>query len=825
MLVGRNCTARLLFCGSLGLAFGCADGNAHQSNGDATGEPGAAAGAATTSAGGNSAGMAAAASSGGYGMVAGAPAGAPSGTGAVAAGSGGASAAGTSGTGASAAGASTAGASAAGASAAGASAAGAPALDSRAAFDAAIAALQGLDATTLGQRYPTTFQAAPTYDLSTVAGFDTLQASSLALITQEQQALAQQGFVISAAHPFPTFAYGYSTIYTEDLPVYISADSILEGVHRSYDRLLEISEQLQLASELTALLDGMRSELASGVGTELGSDVRADVDTYLAVAASLLEGSELAPVAGGSATDIDNFYGLATAATGVTDVNLFGEVRTNEDFSEFTPRGHYTDSDALKQYFRAMMWLGRIDFRLLETQSDGSQRFQRRQLDDMLLLHALVTSDLEPHFDNVDQVIRVFVGEPDYMQLSQVGSLLTDVNATTLADTTNVPDQTFAQAIIAGGYGVQRIASHIMVDGLASTGTLPPTLSFALLGQRYVIDSNVFSNLVYDRVGGGKIERMMPNPLDVAFSVLQNNQAATLLTPELTEYPYAPDLAAMRLLADAHPPEFWQGSLYNLWLGALRTLSPNAIASSTGTNPLPATFQSEPWGRRLLSTELASWAELRHDTILYAKQSYSSGGMCEFPDGYVDPYPDFYSKLVDYATLGKATIGALPDNGFLATEVASYFDNLSSVATMLHDMAELELTGTPFTQDMLDFLNDAVSILNSCGSLSIGAGWYKKLFLTPTDGATADPTIADVHTEPTDAAGNPVGNVLHVGTGQPRLMVVVVDTCSGPHVYAGLASSYYEVTTTNFQRLDDPTWTGMVPTEPDVPWMTDLVAP
>jgi hypothetical protein len=27
-----------------------------------------------------------------------------------------------------------------------------------------------------------------------------------------------------------------------------------------------------------------------------------------------------------------------------------------------------------------------------------------------------------------------------------------------------------------------------------------------------------------------------------------------------------------------------------------------------------------------------------------------------------------------------------------------------------------------------------------------------------------DPTIADVHTQPTDAAGNPVGHVLHVGT-------------------------------------------------------------
>jgi hypothetical protein len=718
-----------------------------------------------------------------------------------------------------------AGAPTAGSGAAG--AAGAPPLDSRAAFDGAIAALAGLDATSITERYPTAFQAAPTYDPSAIVGLDTLQASSLALSSAEQQALTQKGFVISDAHDFPTFAYGYSTIYMEDLPVYISADSILEGVHRSYDKMLELSEQTKLESELTLLLDGMRANLAGGAGAELGAAAQADVDTFLAVAASLLEGSTLAPVAGGSAADIQNFVGLATAATGTADVNLFGELRTNEDFSEFKPRGHYTDSADLGRYFQALIWLGRIDLRLLETQPDGSRVFQRRQLDAMLLMNALATSDLRAHFDSVDTTIRLFVGEPDYMQLPEVGSLLSDVGATTLADAAMVSDETFEKAIIEGGYGVQRIASHIMVDGIASTGTLPPTLSFALLGQRYVIDSNVFSNLVYDRVGAGKIARMMPNPLDVAFTVFENNQAATLLAPDLTAYPYAPDLAAMRLLVEQHPPDFWQGSLYNLWLGALRELGPGAIASSSGTAGLPATFKSEQWGRRLLSTELASWAELRHDTIAYSKQSYSGASFCQFPDGYVDPYPDFYQKLIDFAVLGKPAILPLFDGGntYIANEVSTFFDGLTEVATRLHDMAQYELAGTPFTQDMLDFLNDAVFVSNGCGDPNLTAGWYKNLFLVPGDGAVFDPTIADVHTEPTDAAGNPVGNVLHVGTGNVRLMVVVADTCSGAHLYTGLASSYFEHTTANFERLDDPAWATMVKSgsETDVPWMADLV--
>jgi hypothetical protein len=41
-----------------------------------------------------------------------------------------------------------------------------------------------------------------------------------------------------------------------------------------------------------------------------------------------------------------------------------------------------------------------------------------------------------------------------------------------------------------------------------------------------------------------------------------------------------------------------------------------------------------------------------------------------------------------------------------------------------------------------------------------------------------------VHTQPADEAGNPVGKVLHVGTGYPRYMVATIDTCNGPRAYA-----------------------------------------
>jgi hypothetical protein len=693
----------------------------------------------------------------------------------------------------------------------------------RSTLDEELSALAGLDGAGLRERFPTSFEPAPTYEPSAIAGLSTIQASSLALTPAELQALSQKGFVVSGGRTFPTFAYGYSTIYLEDLPVYISADSILTSVHASYDRVLEELEVTSLMGELSALLSGMRSRLKSGVGAELGDAVRADADVFLAVAAGLLDGSSLEPVAGGSSQAIDDLVARATEANGIATVTLFGVAREDEDFSQFMPRGHYTDSEALGRYFRAMMWLGRIDFRLFETQEDGTQLFRRRQLEGMLLMNELIDSELREHFERIDRAVRVFVGEPDYMELSEVAPLLADVGISSLADVAGVSDQAFAQAIFDGGYGLQRISSHIMINGLDEPGTLPLSLSFALLGQRYVIDSHVFSNVVYDRAGKGTIARVMPNPLDVGFAALGNDQAAELLAPELQAHPYAPDLAAMRVLVDRHPPEFWSENLYNLWLGALRELSPARIAASADASALPPTFRSEAWGRRLLVTGLASWAELRHDTLLYAKQSYTGGFSCEFPDGYVDPYPEFYQKLVDYAARGKETVVAVAAGTSVAARAESYFDNLAMVAGRLRDMAAHQRTGAAYTQEMLDFLNDAVVVDPGCGDPFFESGWYHQLFYEPHDGVVWSPTIADVHTQPTDEAGNFVGRVLHVGTGDARYMVVVADTCSGPRAYAGLASSYHERITENFERLDDPTWETTVRAEPDVPWAAGLV--
>jgi hypothetical protein len=417
------------------------------------------------------------------------------------------------------------------------------------------------------------------------------------------------------------------------------------------------------------------------------------------------------------------------------------------------------------------------------------------------------------------------VGESDYMVVTEVDALIKDLGDVAAAQTAS--DDAVVSAIGRGGYGEQQIASHLMVND-GTVKSLPLNRSFALFGQRYVVDSHVFSEAVYDRIR----DRLMPNPLDAAFAALGNNQAL-LLDSDVDKYKELPGaLSRMRVLVDSHDDAFWSANFYNLWLTAIRALSPAGDLSDPRAAGKPELTGTEAWGRRILNTQLGSWAELRHDTLLYAKQSYTGIPGCDFPDAYVEPYPEVFAAVRKYAEQGnRITALATRADADFGASVASYFDKLRIAAAHLEAMARAEQTGMPFAADDLAFINDAVRIEKKnavCTTIDVPDGWYADLFFSRDDSIVFDPTIADVHTQPADEVGNPVGRVLHVATGYPRMMVVTVDTCMGPRAYAGVVFAYHELTTNNFERLTDEQWSTRVSSKalpPEVPWLSPLLAP
>ncbi len=540
--------------------------------------------------------------------------------------------------------------------------------------------------------------------------------------------------------------------------------------------------------------------------------MRADVDLYLTVARRLLGDTAAAPVAGASAAEITMLVNLAMQAGGLQTVGLFGGSR-DVDFSQFKPRGHYAGDSRLEPYFRAMIWLGRTDLRFLQYDTFAAPgtppRFFRRQFLAGLLLAQLTDASAGlASWQQMDDILRAFVGESDNMTVADFPKLRTVAGAATPAALAALPDGAIAQALLDGGFGIQRIASQILYVPPGGAGA-PLDRVFLFFGQRFIIDSQVFSDVVFDRVRG-EPKRMMPDPLDAAFAALGNNAAAPLLASELGRFPNYPGaLHDVRRLVDLHGDDFWGGNLYSAWLGALRGLSVPG-GDPTSVAGLPAVMKTEPWARRVLNTQLASWAELRHDTLLYAKQSYTAIPVCDFPDAYVDPYPEAWAGIVRLARIGKTVAAALPASAGTGTR-PRIGRRWRPSRRRCGGMAEAERAGQPLTAAQLAFINEAVAevpMSAGCTQINVPTGWYPRLFLTRSDAQKTDPTIADVHTDPADTA------VLHVATGLPRLMIVTADGCNGPRAYAGVVSSYFEKTTSNFQRLTDMEWSTEVMQSP-----------
>jgi hypothetical protein len=675
-------------------------------------------------------------------------------------------------------------------------------------------------------RWRPAYQPLP-YDPSSAVNLSLIQQSSLQLNAAELGILSKSGLAISARQSFGTFFMGYTNIYANDLPLFVSGDSVLHAVHRSYDAILKSIEYSTLAPGLKQVLDGMRSTLATeaAAGTWPAETVL-DIDEYLAVAATLIvyNGPTAAPVAGGSSATIASLVAQAKAGAGAAEVTLFGQQR-QVDFSQFTPRGHYAGDSILAPYFQAMMWLGRTDLRLVTQKKTGEVAFNRRQFAAAALLARLV-EPVQSTWAQIDRTLRSFVGESDNMMPTDFATLRTAAGAASWAALLAQTDDQLASAIVAGGFGIQRIASQLLFVELGNEGA-PLDRAFLLLGQRFVIDSQVLANVVYDRVEQQPY-RLMPSPLDVAFAALGNSGAADLLTADLKAHPgYPQALHQARALVDQHEAGYWSESLYTSWLGAIRAGSPGW--GSAARPNAPAITATQAWTLRTLQMQLASWTELRHDNLLYAKQSYTGIPVCEFPDAYVEPNPPLWHALADFGNRGAAILADLGLATSTTSGPAAYFTSLAGTATMLEAMALQQEQGVAFTADQMAFINQAVEYKTEsvvCTTIKRPSGWYPKLFYDPDSADDQDTIVADVHTQPADDAGNIVGKVLHVGTGFPRLMVVTFQTCSGPRAYAGVVSAYHETVTDNFNRLTDQQWTTQLAATPpaEVSWMADLVS-
>jgi hypothetical protein len=307
-------------------------------------------------------------------------------------------------------------------------------------------------------------------------------------------------------------------------------------------------------------------------------------------------------------------------------------------------------------------------------------------------------------------------------------------------------------------------------------------------------------------------------------AALGNDEAAVLLDDEVRSWNYGANLLASREFVDQLEPRFWRENLYNGWLDALRTLDDDLSREENA----PQAMRTTAWRRKQLQTQLASWSQLRHDNVLYAKQSYTAVPGCEYPDGYVEPYPRFYASLksfaeealrrlvsVDYGSKDPRVSRALVD---VKTRQLDYFRTIARILGRLEVVARKELRAESLTAEERGFVERTIdqrgTVRFGSGSRPRYDGWYCDLLYKASDRSTTPPqdarsldwgpTVVDVHTDPESRS------VLEAGVGDVNLCVIAIDNRGDQAVYVGPIFSYYEFRHQAEDRLTNERWQKMI---------------
>lgn len=632
--------------------------------------------------------------------------------------------------------------------------------------------------------------------------------------------LLQNGFAVFPS-PYPTDnpVRAFQRLEDTNLPVFVSSGIPLHMLHIFFDQILQQVETDHLYPDLLTVCTALY-ESSLERNDKLGA-------SFFGVPLTFLD-EEFQPHPDIRET-VNAEAALMQAHGGFSESPVFGY---DEDYSQYLPRGHYTASEELENYFMAMMYLGRLTFPLMGGSPHGPGEdflVSAEDAEKLTRTAILMVSDLntiqadgqplKAKWQRIYEITAFFAGFADDLSVMEYQSAAGAAGGNSFSSENLSGDpfrRAFLEYIVANYQGPSIYsgtgASVIMPDQNGEfdpadfSGLLSKTTGFRLFGQRYTPDSEMLGKFVFPSIGRNSAEeqRFMPSGLDVAASFRCQAALEILeLNGTMTHDFYPDTLVSMQEMVDAYTDADWHATLYMCWLHSLRLL-----AGPRGEG-YPDFMQTNAWSRCTLSTFLASWAMLRHDTILYAKQSYTALAGCAPPmdvpvpsAGFVEPVPEVYAEL--RATLIMARNG-LEHYEILDEQLGRRFDNAESLLGTLQEIAERELDGELLSESDADFLKGFASYLES--AIAWGGD--------TTEGLETS-LIADVHTDQNSSS------VLEVASGNLDNCIVIYKRADGVVEAAiGPVLSYYQFTWPMNDRLTDLAWRGMLEGNPERPEWTD----
>ena len=605
---------------------------------------------------------------------------------------------------------------------------------------------------------------------------------SYPLSLQQRRLLAQNLFAVSQTKSKQLFHIYEDNDY-KDIPSFVTTDAILHLYHIFYDFTLRTVEEKTLTPVLQRLTEGMLNESIAtwkeATDPQLKQAALKNV-VYFAVAARLLGlqkemPSEASGMLASELALINDHEGFKIGAIFPYTI----------DYSQFIPRGHYTRSEALQKYFRAMMWYGLVPFALRTNEGRADETIRQS----LLLVRSLYRAKLSGDWETIYEPTSFFVGSSDDVTPAEWKALMENIFGADLG----LKDFADAQKFEAFYEAAQKLRAPRIQFRTQVRQDQPqfadPSVQLRLMGQRHIPDSEIMQRLSVP------LQRVFPTGLDV-MAVMGSPRALEILDSYPQIYNpknwggYQPERAKLIEEFAELKNDKWTSNLYWSWLYALRGLLEPAPAGS------PSFMRNTAWTDKSLHTALGSWAELRHDTILYGKQSGAEQGDGSEPapyKGYVEPNVIVWDRLLHLTQQSREGLTA---RGLLPEELTDKFQQFEELLATLKGISEKELRNEKLTEDEYETIRHIGGTLEYM-TLSVMTGnpdtWE---MVNETDKDMA--VVADVHT-----GGD---RVLEEGVGHANAILVIVPVEGRLVLTRGAVFSYYEFEQPAADRLTDEKW-------------------
>lgn len=501
------------------------------------------------------------------------------------------------------------------------------------------------------------------------------------------------------------------------------------------------------------------------------------------------------------------------------------DVTFKVDFTQFTPRGAYTSSSLRRQYFRGMKWFIQVPF-FLKSADLTSYAFAIAQL-------MAEKPDALKDYDRLESAIDFMVGTSDdlmpvdYLRALEAAKGSDDAAAAAMAYLAKARDPKIKDLA----------AEYAAVGQKDSDEVRLKTKGLRFFSGKFIIDSYWTGFLTQgdEAPRPGYPEKLPPMASSLEVMSLLGSSYAAQMIPTLDFYKEggkAVDkaMAELRAQNEKLTEADWRRNLYTSWMWTIGSLF---TWQGEHKDELPRFMRSKAWDAKTLMTASASWAELRHATILYAKQSFAELGAgfneaCDDrkvpapPKAYIEPQPLTYARL---RYLAARTRAGLEEQGFDANTLRNldplgHFVELMDgvqgyVAKELADAAlreDVSRMKRPDPNDEGKECDEEVIVGTSdWEDLRLGIAQRLEYSLpVPVEGPVLpakdrrNALVADVHTGGDSA--HPTA-ILYEATGVPYVVFAAVNDANGPRLTAGFVSSHYEFTKPyGGKRMTDEDW-------------------